>query len=199
MEKSIVEQVIAIAKRKNEERLASFKEKLLQDFEKHFHERAMALNNWLATDKSPYTFDGEKFNSYNINLTDFLTVCKSLGFCVTWSARMGLFSIYIPEYRDNQEKTPAQILLEQFDKDLSEAIKKEEEKAMKLCAEVFKRLCQGDFKVLDAFDERHNIEIIVDHFQLNYYFETKLREILKEHGFSVSIDGYIWKLTILMD
>ena len=199
MEKSIVEQVIAIAIKKEEERLKPFKEKVYQDFKENFSKRAEALKPWTAIGGKYYQFNVTKIVRYGFDRQDFIKICKDLGFDVYLSSHSDIIEISIPECTE-QEKTPAQVLLEQFNVDFKKAIKAEEAIAEETCKEVLKRLCDGDFKVVDVLDNKYLLDIIVKSGRSNNYFKSKAVEIMAQNGFKLVFNtDTSWRFVIYSD
>lgn len=194
MSKSIASKTLAIAKRREAERLEAVKEEFLNIMRKQFEERIISCEPWLAVGTKHYVFQ-ETFGKFKIS--DLKAVCEEVGFSLSNDPYMGV-GLSIPKWVKGQKRTQAQLMLYWSNIEIKRNIKSRRDAAKRMCQEALEKIKDGDFVTSKCIDS-YEIKIIVSHSEDNREFKDEVARIFAKKNFKlldIDVESGTWRFRI---
>lgn len=185
MGKSIASKTLAIAKKRETERLAAVKEQFLEIIRKEFDKKLISYEPWEAVGSTFYTYEKtfDKFAS-----DDLASVCEDIGFNLRHNCSDGSYSLSIPEWIPGNKRTQAQLMLYWFNLKLNKNIKLKKDLARKMCRKALEKIENGDFLESTA-GTGYYITVEMLHSEDNQAFKDEItRFFSKKHFYFIGIE-----------
>ena len=196
MSKSIASKALAIAEKREEERLEDVKEEFLNIMRKYFERRIIScepLETWEALDNDEYA---QAFKNFNIK--DLRQVCEEVGFSLQQDSTIGNYLLSIPKWVKGQKRTQAQKMLYWSNMEIKRNIKSRKDAAKKMCKEALEKIKNGDF-VSSYVDYSYQIEVKVSYSEDNKEFRDEVASFFEKKNFTllgIDAKSNTWKFSI---
>ncbi len=162
MSKSIAKQVLAIAEKKEAERLEPIKEEFLAIMRKEFQKYVDACKPWTAIStnaSTKYYIYSEIGTFKDFDLHDLETVARKVGFEIKFEDEKREVHLSIPEWVKGKKRTQAQLMLYWSNIEINRKIKSRKELAQRISKEVLEKLKKGEFVVYKDYDYSYGISV----------------------------------------
>lgn len=181
--KSIASKALAIAKKREAERLEKIKEDFLNIMQKEFEERVKNCDPWTAIGTNAYIYREEMFIKFHS--TDLKTVCEDVGFIFEYTS-CGQVRLSIPEWVKGQKRTKAQLMLYWSNIEINRTIKSRKEQAKKACKETLEKIKEGNFITLPKYFGFYSIVVTVSSpLEDNFHFKDTVIKFFEKRNFLV--------------
>ena len=179
MSKSIASKALAIAEKREEERLEAVKEEFLNIMRKYFERRIISCEPWESSDVWE-TLDNDEYAQAlkNFNIKDLRQVCEEVGFSLLQDSTIGTF-LSIPKWVKGQKLTQAQKMLYWSNIEIKRKIKSRKDAAKKMCNEALEKIKNGDF-VSSYVDYSYQIEVKVSYSEDNKEFRDEVASFFEK-------------------
>ena len=191
---SIASKTLAIAKKKEKERLKAVKEDFLDIMRKNFENRIISCVPWKALDDSYYKVESL---SGNFNINDLSKVCNEVGFLLKFEYPDGIF-LSIPRWVKGPKRTQAQLMLYWSDIEIKREIKARKNVAKKICKEALEKIKSGDF-VSSCSKGSYEIKVEVSYSEGTKEFIDEVKSFFEKKNFTlieIDVESKTWKFRI---
>ncbi len=195
MSKSIASIALAIAEKREEERLEAVKEEFLDIMRKYFEKRIISCEPWEALDGDKYYRYGSAFNG--INVEDLIKVCDELGFLLMIDSYAGT-CLSIPKLVKGQKRTQAQKMLYWSNMEIKRNIKSRKDAARKICKEALEKIKNGDFES-SRLEYNYDIKVKVSYSEDNKEFRDEVASFFEKKNFTllgIDAESNTWNFSI---
>lgn len=196
MSKSIASKALAIAEKREEERLEDVKEEFLNIMRKYFERRIIScepLETWEALDNDEYA---QAFKNFNIK--DLRQVCEEVGFSLQQDSTIGNYLLSIPKWVKGQKRTQAQKMLYWSNMEIKRNIKSRKDAAKKMCKEALEKIKNGDFES-SRLEYNYDIKVKVSYSEDNKEFRDEVASFFEKKNFTllgIDAKSNTWKFSI---
>ena len=196
MSKSIASKALAIAEKREEERLEAVKEEFLNIMRKYFERRIIScepLETWEALDNDEYA---QAFKNFNIK--DLRQVCEEVGFSLQQDSTIGNYLLSIPKWVKGQKRTQAQKMLYWSNMEIKRNIKSRKDAAKKMCKEALEKIKNGDFES-SRLEYNYDIKVKVSYSEDNKEFRDEVASFFEKKNFTllgIDAKSNTWKFSI---
>ena len=181
MGKSIASKTLAIAKKKEAERLKSLKKSVLDEFQKYFDERAKSTD--ILEEDEEYLVKGKIL--YKFNFFEIERICKEAGFLLRKNEISNNVYWSIPKWVKGQKRTQAQLMLYRCNMGIKRNIKSKKEDAKKICKEALEKIKAGNFESeKQQTTEAYEIRVKVSYTDNNTFFLNEIIKFFEKKNFS---------------